>query len=233
MIRRFPLLRSAEELASLINEIGFLPFFANAIPGFSIEESTPGELWFSDGADGPWEWKGPAIDKANCAYGKFFQNKAMYISLDWFPDFANYRRDGYDFEGFYEEGFARSQDKKIIDALNLGGPMLSKALKRVSGHAGKDGIKGFDGALTRLQMQTFLLTDGIEYATDRFGNPYGWGICRYATPEQRYGENCFADVYELPPEKSKQKLLAHLRKLLPDADDDALMRVIGKPATNR
>ena len=233
MIRRFPLLRSADELADLVNELGFLPFFANSIPGFSIEESTPGELWFSDTADGPWEWTGPVIEKANCAYGKFFQNKAMYISREWFPDFANFRRDGYDFEGFYEEGFARSGDKKIVDALNRGGPLLSKSLKREAGYAGKDGLKGFDGALTRLQMQTFVLTDGIEYATDRFGQTYGWGICRYATPEQRFGEDFLAEAYELPPEESKRRLTEHLRKILPDADGDALARALGKTATNR
>ena len=233
MIRRFPLLRSAEEMADLVNEIGFLPFFVNSIPGFSIEESTPGELWFSESADGPWEWKGPAIERANCAYGKFFQNKAMYISREWFPHFANYRRDGYDFEGFYADGLARNQDKKLIDALNRTGPALTKALKREAGYAGKDGLKGFDGVLTRLQMQTFVLTDGIEHLTDRFGQAYGWGICRYATPEQRYGEDCFAEVYELPPEESQRRILEHLQKLLPDADDAARMRILGKPATLR
>ena len=233
MIRRFPLLRSAEELASLVNELGFLPFFRNCIPGFSIEESTPGELWFSDGADGPWEWKGPVIDQTNCAYGKFFQNKAMYISVEWFPDFANYRRDGYDFEGFYEEGFARSQDKKLIEALNRIGPVVTKALKREAGYAGKDGLKGFDAAITRLQMQTFVLTDGIEYLTDKFGQSYGWGVCRYATPEQRYSENFLTEVYEIPPEESLKKLLSHLQKILPDADERDFARLLGKPATKR
>ena len=233
MIRRFSLLRSAEELAALVSELGFLPFFQNSIPGFSIEESTPGELWFSDSADGPWEWKGPVIDLTNCAYGKFFQNKAMYISAEWFPHFANYRRDGYDFEGFYAEGFARNKDKKLMDALNRTGPINTKTLKREAGYAGKDALKGFDGVLTRLQMQTFVLTDGIEHMTDKFGQSYGWGVCRYATPEQRYGADCFADVYELPPEESRQILLAHLQKLLPDVDDDDLSRLLGKPATNR
>ena len=232
MIRRFPLLRSAEDLANLVNEIGFLPFFQNAIPGFSIEESTPGELWFSEEV-GPWEWKNPAIEQTNCAYGKFYQNKAMYISAEWFPDFANFRRDGYDFEGFYEDGFARSQDKKLIDALNRTGPVITKSLKREAGYAGKDGLKGFDGTITRLMMQTFVLIDGIEYMTDKFGQNYGWGVCRYATPEQRYGEDFLAEAYALPPEESKQKLLNHLRKILPDADPDALMRFLGKPASHR
>ena len=30
------------------------------------------------------------------AYGKFFDRKAGFISREWLPVFANYRRDGYD-----------------------------------------------------------------------------------------------------------------------------------------
>ena len=218
MIRRFPLLRSAQELASLVNEIGFLPFFVNPIPGFSIEESVPGELWFADNVDGPWEWKDPAIRAANCAYGKFYQGRAMYISAEWFADFCNYRRDGYDFEGFYEDGFARKRDKRILDALNELGPAQARDLKREA-RLDRDERRGFDGMLTRLQMQTFLLIDGIEY--------------RYATPEQRFGEDFLAGAYERPCEESAARILRHLQKLLPDADGVALAQLLGKPAAGR
>ena len=120
-----------------------------------------------------------------------------------------------------------------MDALIRTGPVITKTLKREAGYSGKDGLKGFDGVITRLQMQTFVLTDGIEHLTDKFGQSYGWGVCRYATPEQRYGEDFLAAAYELPPEESKRKLLDHLRKLLPDADGDDLMRLLGKPASIR
>ena len=230
MIRRLPPLRSAQELASLVNEIGFLPFFANPIPGFSIEEATPGELWFADDADGPWEWKDPAIRAANCAYGKFYQGRAMYISAEWFADFCNYRRDGYDFEGFYEDGFARKRDKRILDALNELGPAQARDLKREA-RLDRDERRGFDGMLTRLQMQTFLLIDGIEYRRDRLGKVYGWGVCRYATPEQRFGEDFLSAAYERPGEESATRILQHLQKLLPDAEGDALAQLLGRPAT--
>ena len=41
---RFSPVTTPEELSSLILEIGFLPFFRNHIPGFSIEEITPADL---------------------------------------------------------------------------------------------------------------------------------------------------------------------------------------------
>ena len=54
------LLRSSDDLIAAVEQYGFLPFFRNEIPGFSIEELCPPELWFADDVDGPWEWKGPA-----------------------------------------------------------------------------------------------------------------------------------------------------------------------------
>lgn len=37
-------------------------------------------------------------------------------------------------------------------------------------------------------MQGYVVTTNFEYATDKTGNPYGWGLARYATPEAAFGE---------------------------------------------
>ena len=84
---------SLDDMIQAVNDLGIVPFFSNSIPGFSIEEHCKPEIWFTD-ITGPWEWKGPVIRETNCAYGKFFEHKAAWISKKWFPDFANYRRDG-------------------------------------------------------------------------------------------------------------------------------------------
>ena len=55
---RFGELRYPEDLERLVEEVGFLPFFAGDIEGFSVEECCPPELWFAGDVDGPWEWKG-------------------------------------------------------------------------------------------------------------------------------------------------------------------------------
>ena len=90
-------LHSADGLIAAVEQHGFLPFFRNEIHGFSIEELCPPELWFADDVDGPWEWKGPAARSGKCLYGKLFNKKAGFVSREWIPDFANFRRDGYDF----------------------------------------------------------------------------------------------------------------------------------------
>jgi len=67
-----------EDLKNAVEEFGFLPYFANSIPGFSIEEHASPAIWFTD-EPGAWEWKGPVIRETGCAYGKFFENKAAFI----------------------------------------------------------------------------------------------------------------------------------------------------------
>ena len=41
------------------------------------------------------------------------------MSREWFPCFANYRRDGYDYEGLYEDGKMTSRCRRIMDILEL------------------------------------------------------------------------------------------------------------------
>ena len=109
-------LRSPEDIAALTEEWGFLPFFAGEIPGFSVEECCPPELWFSEEEDGPWEWKGPVARSGRCVYGKFFGGRAGFISREWLPDFANFRRDGKSHSG--AQDLRRYKQRKEI--LNVG-----------------------------------------------------------------------------------------------------------------
>lgn len=51
MTMRFPIIRTPEALVDLVEEIGFLPFFQHDIPGFSVEDCTPPEFWFTRGVE--------------------------------------------------------------------------------------------------------------------------------------------------------------------------------------
>lgn len=150
---------SEADLIKAINKYGFLPFFRNSIEGFSIEEHIAPEHWYysNSGQWDAWEWKGPVIQKTGCAYGKFFEHKAVYISKVWFPDFANYRRDGYDFDARYDEGLAKHTDKVLYDLLDSHAPIISKELKKLGDYR-KGGNKGFDTAIIRLQELKLSIT---------------------------------------------------------------------------
>lgn len=92
-------IRSWEDLLDWIDEIGFLPLFKNEIDGFSVEEHTASLSWWTgDPMQDPWEWRELMARSGRVAYGKFFSRKAGFVSKTWFPHFANFRRDGYDFD---------------------------------------------------------------------------------------------------------------------------------------
>ena len=217
---------SIESMAELVQEYKFLPLLKNDIPGFSVEEHTPREFWFAPDRDGPWEWKGPVIQLTGCAYGKFFGGKAGFITKEWYPDFANYRRDGYDFDARFEDGLASMGDKLTYDILEQYDSLLSSQWKKEGGF-GKHGRKGFDSILTRLQMQGYVVTADFEYRYDSSGRRYGWGVGRYATPERYFGENFTDKVYLRSPEESKEKLLEYLSGLLPELSEKRLKRLAG------
>lgn len=223
---RLPKLQSADDIDSLVRKIGFLPFFKNEIEGFSIEDCCPPALWFSDDAAGPWEWKGPIARKGNCIYGKLFRGRAGFVSLDWLPDFANYRRNGYDFDARFDDGLASYKDKALYDTVSEHGSLLSQELKKLCNYC-KGGNKGFDTVITRLQMQTYLCISDFEYQVDKFGKTYGWGVARYSTPEVIYGRELVTSAYRKKPEESKQLILAHLSQLMPDAEEKQIMKLIG------
>ncbi len=219
---------SMEEMMKLIEEVGFVPFFENEIEGFSLEEHIGDGCWYYDGNDSfwpAWEWKGPVIQKMKCAYGKFLRGKAMYISPKWFPDFANFRRDGYDFDARYEDGLASYHDKELFELLDSKAPVMSKELKQIGGY-GKNGKKGFDTAITRLQKQCYIITSDFRYAVDKFGNEYGWGIAEYSTPEKFFGKKFTDAVYKRTPEESYARVVKQLKKILPDAEQGQIERIL-------
>lgn len=107
-------IHSVDEAIKYINEFGFLPLFKNDIDGFSLEERTVPEYWWSDNPEiDPWMWRAIIARRHDIVYGKFFDKKAGFISKKWLPVFANYRRDGYDFDALYDDGKAPNKHKKI------------------------------------------------------------------------------------------------------------------------
>ena len=79
----------------------------------------------------PWEWRQVIARSGRVAYGKFFGKKAGFISRSWFPHFANWRRDGYDFDSRWEDELATARQKKIMDQFLDRDELLSFDLKQL------------------------------------------------------------------------------------------------------
>ena len=132
---RNQLLHSCPELIDYINEVGFLPLLRMGVAGWSAEEVMDEDCQYTKLPDGGWEWplwswKGPILQDTGCAYGKFFDRKAAFISREWWPDFCNYRRSLYPYP---EEG---SVEESILFILKRHGSLITRELRAACGFTG-------------------------------------------------------------------------------------------------
>jgi len=204
------LITNKEQLEKAALKYGMLPFFANKVTGFSIEElAAPGMLFGETSEDyGCWEWKGPVICEQTTAYGKFFRKKAGFVSLELLPDFLNYRRSRYPVS-------PGSTEATILDIIKEHKGITSTELKNIIlGNPGKrtkptdltdilcapaKKLRSIEGPLQRLQMGGWVLIANFEYKHTSRGNRYGWGIALYSTPEIWFGKE-FGKIERTPDE---------------------------------
>lgn len=214
---------SCAQLMELIQRIAFLPLLDSGIEGYSAEEMVSAEcryVVFPDGGwDWPlWKWKGPIVTEGNTVYGKFFDKKAGFISKQWWADFCNYRRSQHPAP---EEG---SVEEAILLTLQEHGSMITRELRAACGFMGPKMRSKFDSYITRLQMGCYIVTEDFVYPQDKHGREYGWGWSLLTTPEQLYGYD--ACQCERTPEKSYERLFAHLRQLLPEATERQITKLL-------
>lgn len=216
-----------EDLIDLINEVGFLPLFKNEVDGFSVEENTGYLYWWTgDEEQDPWEWQCLMARSGKVAYGKFFGKKAGFISKAWFPHFANWRRDGYDFDSRWDEELASIRCKRVMDQFENRPELFSFELKRLAGF-GKEGEKNFDGTVTDLQMQSYLLIRDFRRRINKKGLEYGWPISVYSTPETLWGYEHISSAYLIDPAASKAMVYQQVLKNFPEAQPTELDAVLG------
>lgn len=222
-------IHSVDEAIKYINEFGFLPLFKNEIDGFSLEERTVPEYWWSDNPEiDPWMWRAIIARRHDIVYGKFFDKKAGFISKKWLPVFANYRRDGYDFDALYDDGKAPNKHKKIMVNFmedNADSEIYSNELKKQAGF-GKDGEKGFDGAITNLMMQTYLCNCDFKKRVNKRGIEYGWDVAVYSSIEHIYGYDYVTSCYKDNPQDSWKQIVDYMHEMYLDATDKQIRKLL-------
>lgn len=215
---------NSAQLIELVNEIGFLPLLGMGIEGWSAEEQVDEECGYVKLPDGGWEWplwewKGSVIQESGCAYGKFFQDKAGFVSKAWWPDFCNWRRSRC------PRSAEDSIEAMILATLKEHGSLITRELRAACGFTGTKMRSRFDSYITRLEMGCRIVTEDFVYPHDRHGKQYGWGWSLLTTPETLLGrEACKPDCTS---EESYARLMEHFRKMLPGVSDDTIKRLLG------
>ena len=217
------MIHNATELMGYIQEVGFLPLLYSGIAGYSADEAVDPDCRYvilDDGSwDWPlWDWKGPIVTEGDCVYGKFFNKKAGFVSRAWWPDLYNWRRHAH------PAPLAGSVEEAILMTLREHGSMITRDLRRLCGFTEAKMRSRFDGYVTRLQMACRVVTEDFVYPRDKHGKQYGWGWALLTTPEQLLGhEACQCDR---TPQESFERMLNHLKQLLPHATERELIKLI-------
>ena len=224
---------SAETMLGAIETLGIVPFFENAILGYSIEEMTARENWFDGQEDlrqTPWDWKIPVVQSGDVAYGKFlWGGKAAFATVEWYAELMNWRRSLPKYQPTAEQ-------QQVMDWLAEHGSIGIKEIR------GLLGVKksAADALMTRLQMQCRVVTGDITRVYRGPDLHYnGWQISSFCTPESLFnvealpgpggfpfGEARTLDVDHSPAE-SLQLLVDHILSIAPAATGQQVMKMLG------
>lgn len=227
-----PRVTSAEAMLSTIREMGIVPFFANLIPGYSIEEMTPPENWFDSQENlsyTPWDWKIPCVQSGDIAYGKFLLGgKAAFATIEWYAHLRNYRLA----QPKYQPDPAQ---QKVLDYLAQNG---SIGIKEVRGLL--DIKKGqADALICRLMQQCRVVTGDITRVYRGPDLHYnGWQFSSFCRPEDLFDAPAipffaaFSQADDSPlatgatPEESYRLLQEKIRSLAPGATDKQIAKLL-------
>ena len=93
------------------------------------------------------------------------------------------------------------------------------------GGFGKGGEKNFEGVLTRLQMQTYLVVKDFRPRLNKKGEEYGWPVAIMTPPEYMWGYKHVTERYKETPEESFAGIAKQIGRHF-DADAKAVRKII-------
>lgn len=222
----FGTIRTLEEFRAALRLAGFAMGGSNAEGIFSLSPFLDPSLHAHSGdpETDPWIWRIRALEDRTLAYGKVFFGKSGWISRDWYPVFLAARRRGRTLDEMYGEGLIGRLDRDLYRVVAQAGVM---PLHRIKAAAGCDKPSRIDAALTRLQAGLFLTICGETRKVSRTGEPYGWPVSLFCTPEAFFPGDVWEESLRIAPEEACFRIREHIARLNPQADEQAVRRFIG------
>ena len=174
-----PVVAGEEAMHALIMEYGIIPFFENPVAGFSVEEHTPPEHWFTDESLGPWDWKIHCVQSGEIAYGKFlWGGKAAFATVEVYRELMNWRRAQPKYQPAPDQ-------RRVLDFVEENGSVSIAEVRKLLG------VKksAADAVIARLMQQTRLVTGDIRRVYRGADLHYaGWQRSSFCKPEALFEE---------------------------------------------
>lgn len=218
------MLNTYEDFKSYLQNAGFMPLSNNKAGFPSLSSLTMEEAWHSGEVNDPWIWRRLVAEEKLAAYGKFFDKKPSFITLEWYPYFLAARRGLTSVEELYDKGKFSHAAKCIYE--------LFEGPKEIPAHdikplLGRDmGKTEFDNALTELQMGMFLTMSGVAQKTNAQGEPYGWPSVCLMKVEDWVGKTVMDKAAGLDPLAARAQIVAKAREFNPDASEKQLAKFL-------
>ena len=210
---RTPVVRDWESMLRLIRTYRFIPFFANAIPGYSIEEHTLPECWFTSESLGPWDWKIDCIQSGDVAYGKFLcGGKAAFATVEMYREIMNWRRSLPKYK-------PSADQQRVLDYLEEYGSISVPEVRKLMGVT----KSAADALLAKIQMRTRIIIGDISRVYRGPDLKYsGWQRSSFCTPEALFEEMSSSRT----PAQSLELLKDTVRRNCGDVPDKVLMKIL-------
>ena len=204
---------SPESMYSLIKEMGIVPFFANPVKGWSVQENTAHDFWFTEEQLGPWDWKIDCVREGDIAYGKFlFGGKSSFASRRWYLELMNWRRS---LGKYTPSGMAA----EVLDLIRKEGSSDIRTLRRhfsVRKNA-------MDALLTKLEAGTWIVIGDFQRVYSGPDLHYsGWQTAAFCTPEDLFD----SAPASRPPGESRELLAGLLAEHAPGISPKTISRIL-------
>lgn len=213
-------------MLKLIKEYKLIPFFANPIPGYSVEEHTPADLWFTEENLGPWDWKIDCVQSGDVAYGKFLLGgKSAFATVDVYREILNWRRSLSKYQ-------PNAAQLKVLEYMHEQGSISVAEVRKLMNMK----KSAADAMMSKLQLSTHVIIGDISRV---FRGPElkysGWQRCSFCSPEALFEELDFPFPGYTPrtlkssltPGESLEFLKEIIRNVCGDVPDKILMRMLG------
>ena len=207
------LVDSPESMHALIVKKGILPFFANVVEGWSLQENTARDSWFTEEQLGPWDWKIDCVQEGDIAYGKFLLGgKSSFASRRWYLELMNWRRS---LGKYTPSGMAA----EVLDLIRKEGSSDIRTLRRhfsVKKNA-------MDAVLAKLEMGTWIIIGDFQRVYSGPDLHYsGWQTAAYCTPEDFFD----GGPASRPPMESRELLAGLLEENAPGISEKTISKIL-------
>lgn len=212
------IVRTYEEFAAALNELGFLLLGGGDTGLLQLSDITEPEAWFSGGEKDPWGWRNILCERNDGVYQRLLDGKMFFIAHEWYPSFLAAYRQCDDLPERYEAGVIPAAVWQMYNLFEEKRVLAKHELTREFGRSKAE--KG----LVFLQREMQITVSGEVQRLSAEMKPIGWPSMEFTVVEDRLGGALEASE-RLNSAEERRKIRRRAGEISPGADKETLNRL--------